>query len=72
MDKNYDVISFNSRRPRVTNFADIIKTATMFINTTFKDSKKVKIVRNYVSKCNLFLYLLIQDISLFLDTSDFR
>ena len=50
MDKNYDVISLNLRRPRVTNFADIIKTAAIFINTTFKDSKEVKIVRNYVSK----------------------
>ena len=65
MDKNYDVISLNLRRPRVTNFADIIKTAAMFINTTFKDSKEVKIVRNYVSKCTLFLYLLIQEISFF-------
>ena len=42
MDKNYDVISFNSRRPRVTNFADIIKTATMFINTPLKTQKKLK------------------------------
>ena len=33
---------------RVANFADIIKIATMFIETTFKDSKKVKRIRNYV------------------------
>ena len=39
--------------PRVANFADIIKTATMFIKTTFKDSEKVKRIRNYVLKCNL-------------------
>ena len=27
---------------RVVNFADIIKIATMYIKTTFKDSKKVE------------------------------
>ena len=52
-------ISFILRRPRVTNFADIIKIATMFIKTTVKDSQKVKRIRNYVSKCNLYLYFLI-------------
>ena len=44
---------------RVVNFADIIKIATMFIKTTFKDSKKVKRIRNYVLKCNLYLYFFI-------------
>ena len=46
LDRNHDVITFISeqktfslRRPRVANFADI-KIATMFIKTTFKDSKK--------------------------------
>ena len=33
--------SLISRRPRVANFADIIKTAIMFIKTTFKQSKKL-------------------------------
>ena len=28
--------------PPIANFADIIKIATMFIKTTFKDSKKLK------------------------------
>ena len=28
--------------PREANFANIIKTATMFIKTTLKDSKKLK------------------------------
>ena len=47
MDRYYDAIifipkTFVLRRPRVTNFADIIKIATMFFKTTFKDSKKVK------------------------------
>ena len=31
------------RKPRVANLVDIIKIATMFINTTFTDSDKVKI-----------------------------
>ena len=30
------------RRPRVANFADIIKIATIFIKTTFKDSEYSK------------------------------
>ena len=28
------------RKPRVANFADIMKITTMFIKTIFKDSKK--------------------------------
>ena len=59
MDKNYDVTMFISRRPRVGNFTDIIKIATMFMKTTFKDSKSVKRIRNYVLKYNLYLYFLI-------------
>ena len=58
MDSNYDVIILISnifilRTLRVTNFADIIKATTMFIKTTFIDSKKVKRISNYVLKCNL-------------------
>ena len=41
MDRNYDLITFQSiltlRRPRVANFADIIKIVTIFIKTAFKD-----------------------------------
>ena len=53
MDRNYGVITFISRylflrRPRVIDFADIIKTANMFIKTTFKDSNKVKRIINYL------------------------
>ena len=59
MDGSWDVITFTSNRLRVANFADIIKTATMFIRTTFKDSEKVKAIRNYVLKYNLYLYFLI-------------
>ena len=60
MDKNYDIITFISKyylsRPRVANFAEII---TFFINITFKNSKKVKRIRNYVLKCNMYKYFLI-------------
>ena len=50
MDRNYDIIIFILRRPTVANFADIINIAAMFIKTTFKHSKKVKRIRNYVLK----------------------
>ena len=56
------------RRPRVANFADTTTSATMFIKTTFKDSKNVNRVRTYALKYNLA-------ISVFFDTtkvSDFR
>ena len=63
MDKNYDIITFISKyylsRPRVANFAEIIKIPTFFINITFKNSKKVKRIRNYVLKCNMYKYFLI-------------
>ena len=50
---------FILRRPRVVIFADIIKTVTIFIKIIFKYSKKAKRIRNYVPKCNLYLYFLI-------------
>ena len=64
MDRNYDVITFiskclYSRRPREANFAGIIKIATMFIKTIFKESNKFKRIRDYVLKCNLYMYFLI-------------
>ena len=64
INKHYDVINvilntFNLRRPRVTNFADIIKIATMFNKTTFKDPNKVKRIKNYVSSFCRYLYFLI-------------
>ena len=34
--------TFILRRSRIVNFADIIKISTIFIKTTFKDSKKLK------------------------------
>ena len=63
MSNSYDVITFNLnnfilRRSRVANFADIIKTATIFIKPIFKNSKKVKRIRKYILK--------MQSISVFL------
>ena len=42
MGTNCDVMTFILRKSGVANFADIIKIATTFIKTTFKDAKKVK------------------------------
>ena len=47
MNRNFDVINFISkylhlRRPRVANFANIIKIATILVKATLKESKKVK------------------------------
>ena len=47
------------RRPRQAVFGDIVKIVTMFIKIIFKDSKKVKMIGNYVSKWNLCLHFLI-------------
>ena len=44
------------KKARVAIFADIIKILTMFVKIILKDSKKVIRIRNYVSKCNLYLY----------------
>ena len=65
MDRSYDVITFFQkafilRRPGVAIFADIKKILTMFIKKILKDSRKVRRIRNYVSKWNLYLYFLIQ------------
>ena len=51
--------AFILRMPRVVTFAEIIKIATMFIKTTFKDSENVKRIRNYELKYNLDLYFMI-------------
>ena len=64
MDRNYDVITIISKypyfqRPGVDIFADIIKIVTVFIETVTKDSRKVKRIRNYVSKSNLYVYFLM-------------
>ena len=63
MGRNYDAITFFQNifvlRPGEAIFADIIKIVTMFIKATLKDSRKVRRIRNYVSKWNLYLYFLI-------------
>ena len=51
---------FISRRLRVANLTDIIKIAIISIKTTFKASSKVKKIRNYLLKCNLYRYFLIK------------
>ena len=63
MDKNYGVIilisnNFILKRPRVADFAGIIKIAATFIKITLKDSK-VKMIRNCAFKCNLYMYFFI-------------
>ena len=51
--------TFSLRKPKVAIFADVIKTANIFIKKTFKDSKKVKKIRNHVLKSDVYLYFLI-------------
>ena len=58
MDRKCEDITFFQntlilRRPGVAIFADIIRIVTMFITTITKGSRKVKRIRNYVSKSNL-------------------
>ena len=64
MDINYNVIASISKylhfkKGEVAIFPDIIKIVTFFSKKIFKDSRKVKRIRNYVSKCNLYMYFLI-------------
>ena len=44
MDRNYDVIIFILRRPKVASFANIIKIVTMFIKTSSRLLKELKIM----------------------------
>ena len=62
MGRNYDMIKFISRyfisrRPGVANFAGIIKITIIFSKTTYKESIKVKKIRNHVLNCNFYLLL---------------
>ena len=64
MDKKYDVIIFILkyvflRRPRVAIFGNIIKIVIMFIKISLKRPKMFLKIRNYVSKCNRYLYYFI-------------
>ena len=64
MDINYDFITFTSKylyfkKAGVAIFGDNIKIVAMLFKKIFKDSRKVKRNRNFVSYCNLYLYFLI-------------
>ena len=64
MDRNYDVITFfqntlTLRKSGAAIFADIVKIVTIFIKTIIQDLRKVKRIRNYESKSNLYLYFLM-------------
>ena len=62
MDKNYNVKQLFSKYfyfKKAVIFGDITKIATFFIKTIFIDSRKVKRIRSFVSKCNLYMYFLI-------------
>ena len=54
--KHQGVSKYYDNDCRVANFADIMKVATMFIKTTFKDLKKVKKNKKLRRK---YLYFLI-------------
>ena len=45
--------------PKGENSADIIKVGTIFLKTTFKDTKKDKRISNYALKCNVYLHFFI-------------
>ena len=57
--QNFFLNIFVLRKPGVAIFADNIKIVTMIIKATLKDSRKVRRIRNYVSKWNLYLHFLI-------------
>ena len=45
--------------PGVAIFADLVKIVTMFIKTIYRDSRKVRRIRNCEPKWNLYQYFLI-------------
>ena len=60
----YNAITFISKyryfkKAWGSQFADIIKIITRFIKKIFKETRKVKRIRNYVTECNLYLYFLM-------------
>ena len=54
--------SFILRRSGVAIFANIIKILAAFIKTILEDSRKVRIIRGYVSEWNLYLIISESDI----------
>ena len=64
MDKKYDFITIISKYSYFMKawsryFCDIIKIVTIFVKTITKDSRKVKRIRNVLSKSNLQVYFLM-------------
>ena len=63
MDRNYDAVNIFFKKPKKSwgdHFGvDIIKILSTFFKTILKDARKVRRIRNYVSKWNLYLYFLI-------------
>ena len=58
--------TFILRSPRVTIFADIIKFLPSLLKNSIKTQKEVERIKNYVSKCNLYLnYLMQQNLVIF-------
>ena len=55
--------TFILRRPRVANFADIIKLPTMFIKEKDKDSKKVKYLEICIKMQPIYIFLNITEIA---------
>ena len=65
MYRNYNVITFISKNlyfkkawSSLAIVAEVIKIVTIFIKAIFKNSRKIKRIRNYVSNYNLYLYFL--------------
>ena len=48
--------TFILRKPRVDNFANIIKIENMFIESILKDSNKVRRIRNRVANDNVLSF----------------
>ena len=61
MNKKYDIITFIlkylffRKAWGLIIFSDVIRATTVFIKAIIKDSRNVKRIRNYESKCNLYL-----------------
>ena len=51
--------TFILKGSRIAKVADFFKIPTKFIKTVFKNSNKNKKTRNYVLKCDLYLYFFI-------------
>ena len=66
MNISYDAIIFISknlfsRKPGVAISAYITKLVTVFIKTILTLSRKVKRIKNFVSKCHLYMYCFIKE-----------